>query len=112
MAKTKTKVVRNLSLRDRFMRHVEVEENGCWAWTSVKASCGRGLFRMASTPKPRWLKAHLAAKVIFHNEVRPEGYEGHHTCLNNKCVNPDHVKLLTISEHRAEHRRLKELTQA
>lgn len=101
--KTRTPFQRGLSLEDRFNRHVQKNEDGCWSWTSVTDDMGRGRFKMTG----RMVKAHLAAKQIFHGEEREEGLEAHHTCLNGWCVNPTHVEFLTKSEHRAIHRKLK-----
>jgi hypothetical protein len=102
---------KRLPIEERFMRHVVEQPDGCWVWTSVTASCGRGLFRISTNPY-KWLKAHLAAVLIFRGEERQEGYEGHHTCLNGKCVNPDHIVLMTKAEHRAEHKRIKDEEEA
>jgi hypothetical protein len=29
----------------------------------------------------------------------PDGYEVHHTCPNNRCVNPEHLRCLPEEEH-------------
>lgn len=98
-----------LSPKDRFLSRVEKPDGdeGCWSWNGSKNDDKkRGNFHLTTQ---RWLLAHLAAKLLLHEEERPEGMEGHHTCLNSWCVNPNHIQFLTKTEHRAEHRRLKEL---
>ncbi len=106
MGATRTgSATRGLSLKDRFLFHVETSD-GCWKWRGkMIPNDHRGLFRVGD----RWLKAHNAAKLALHNEERPEGHDAHHTCLNGACVNPDHIIYLTRAAHQAEHRRLRKL---
>jgi hypothetical protein len=94
-------------MEQRFMDKVQEREDGCWDWTSVKASDGRGLFRM-HPGEYKWTKAHVASLAILRGEERGDDREVHHTCLNGKCVNPDHLQILTPAEHVAEHKRIRE----
>src|SRR4051812_16863729 len=103
MAATKTPYKRGKTSKERFMTHVEFRENGCWEWTSVKASDGRGLFRI--TPR-KWLKAHLSAFELFVGP-RQRDKEAHHICLDGTCVNPFHLDFLTHAEHSALHAKLR-----
>ena len=48
----------------------------------------------------RWLWEHYHGKV-------PEGYELHHTCLNQNCCNIEHLELLTTEEHIDLHMKLR-----
>jgi hypothetical protein len=97
---------RGMTVEDRFLVYVVKGENSddCWSWLGVDDNYQRGAFRMPGRSSKT--KAHHAAYMIFKGP-RPEGKEAHHTCLNKTCVNPDHIQWLTKSEHRAEHRRLK-----
>jgi hypothetical protein len=88
----------------RFMKYVSKREDGCWDWlghTDGRTTRGQFFIYRIKT------KAHLAAYRIFKGD-RPRGKQAHHTCLNQSCVNPDHLVFLTQKEHYAEHKRLRE----
>lgn len=47
--------------------------------------------------------------VMWHRKVYedtygpiPEGYEVDHKCRNRHCINPEHLQLLTISNHKSK----------
>lgn len=47
--------------------------------------------------------------VMWHRQVYedtygpiPEGFEVDHKCRNRHCINPEHLQLLTVSEHKAK----------
>lgn len=96
---------RGWPLEKRFKAHINMHDDECWEWTSVIDDKGRGRFKLGY----RMVKAHLAAKFIFHNEVQESGLEAHHTCLHGWCANPDHIVFLTKAEHKREHTRLRRL---
>lgn len=41
--------------------------------------------------------------LIYHGPHGMDGAEIHHRCRHGWCVNPDHLVLLTLQEHKAEH---------
>jgi len=65
------------------MNHT-VSENGCWVWQGALNSSGYA---------PYW----------YHwtrvKGPKPKGIEIDHTCNNRKCVNTDHMELVTRSEN-------------
>lgn len=76
-----------------------IEENGCWLWTGAFDNKGYGQ-RMLNR---RRMKAHHYMWEITNDRRVPRGYDLHHSCLNPKCVNPEHLELLTHGEHKRHH---------
>lgn len=83
-----------------FSRFTEVE-NGCLETTCAIGTHGYGMIawqiepgkkKCASTTAPR------AAWTFIHGLI-PEGMTIDHTCKNRKCVNVDHLRLLTLVEN-------------
>lgn len=71
------------------------EDSGCWIFQGPRdRTSGYGPYKRV------W--------EHFHGE-RPAGYDLHHICRNGPggCIRPDHLDLLTTSEHRTMHRREK-----
>ena len=61
-----------------------------------------GYVRRIIDSKPYFL--HRIVYEIFYGN-RPKGFVVHHMCRNKTCVNPRHLKLMTISEHGKYHRK-------
>lgn len=86
-------------ITDRFMKFVQVDEaTGCWLWTGMLDTHGRGSFGLFR----KLVQAHVVAYQLFVGPV-PDGKELHHTCLTTRCVNWRHLKALTRTEHVAAH---------
>lgn len=49
----------------------------------------------------RFEGAHRFAYTIYHNQI-PDGLEVCHTCDNPRCVNPDHLSLMTKKENQLD----------
>ena len=47
--------------------------------------------------------AHIYGWRTIYGRELPEGYHLHHTCGVRHCVNPRHLKMLTVAEHAAVH---------
>lgn len=79
------------------------EKTGCWIFLGHTNHKGYGYARFGG-------KKQIRAHRYFYEQLVgpiPEGYEPHHTCETKKCVNTDHMELLTMLEHKAKHGRLK-----
>lgn len=63
---------------------------GCWVWTAGVGSHGYGVF--AGTV------AHRFAYETFSGPI-PEGMQIDHLCRNRRCVNPDHLEVVTNREN-------------
>lgn len=63
----------------------------CWEWKGYVSSDGYGcLFRRAVGSR----KAHRYAWELLVGDI-PEGLTIDHLCLNKRCVNPDHMELVS-----------------
>ncbi|HKN46115.1 MAG TPA: HNH endonuclease signature motif containing protein [Propionibacteriaceae bacterium] len=80
---------------DRFLAKVQVTEE-CWLWTGALGTYGYGLFKSPDTPSPegahRWAYRH-------HKGPIPTDKEVDHTCHVRRCVNPEHLRLVTKKQN-------------
>lgn len=70
-----------------------VPESGCWIWTGALDK-GYGAIN--------WNGSRRCAHRVLYEILRgpiPNGYECHHLCGNRSCINPNHIELVTRSEH-------------
>lgn len=68
--------------------------SGCWLWTASKDSDGYGQFWQ----KGHLPKAHRAAWRLYRGPI-PEGAQIDHLCRVRHCVNPDHLRLVTLVQN-------------
>lgn len=80
----------------------KTEGSGCIVVTShdpnkdgyIRIYSGKGVY-------PRMQFVHRMAWVYKNGPV-PEGHELDHKCRNRACCNPDHLQLLTVSQHKTK----------
>ncbi len=79
---------------DYFMRHVDFIENGCWNWTGTTKPGGYGVFRSLGKTwnAHRWAYTNLVCGI-------PATLTIDHLCRNKKCVNPQHMEVVTLIEN-------------
>lgn len=82
---------------DRFWSKVE-RTDSCWLWTASVGGHGYGQIKIAG----RIRTAHRVAYKLAKGAI-PDGYLIDHTCMNKRCVNPEHLRLATAKQN-AEHR--------
>lgn len=75
----------------------KVLDNGCWEWQGV---CDKGygkVIRSVGGKIKRWM-AHRWIFIQSGRELKPEDTL-HHKCKNRKCVNPDHLEVMSNVDH-------------
>lgn len=84
-----------LSNKDRFEKHFEIIDNGCWLWTGSLNS-GYGQFNLKGS---RPVLAHRASWLIYKGEIPANPVSAYqtmyvlHRCDTPRCVNPEHLFL-------------------
>jgi len=78
----------------RFWRKVRRTDT-CWLWIAATNSSGYGCFRIAAG---RLLYAHRYAYELAVGPIA-DGMVLDHLCNNRRCVNPDHMEVVTLQEN-------------
>jgi hypothetical protein len=71
---------------------IKPDENGCINWPGPFQSNGK-YGRMCGHG------AHRIAWALGNNKDNPFGMEVDHLCRNTRCVNPDHLEVVTKAEN-------------
>lgn len=84
---------------ERFLNYIAINENGCWEWTGFLYPSGYGCFQINGSST----RSHRFAYEWF-NQCKLPNYkltnlQLDHLCRNRKCVNPDHLELVTAREN-------------
>lgn len=82
-----------MQVLDRFLAKVRKSPE-CWIWTGYSKNGRYG----SITIDGRARQAHVAAYELFVGPV-PSGMVVMHSCDNPRCVNPDHLKVGTMSDN-------------
>lgn len=94
----------------RLRRHVEVLPSGCWAWRGRVTPAGYGRARRfagASVPAHRLVTELLVGPapaefpLLDHVCHRPAECPGGPGCPHRRCVRPDHLLPVTVTENNA-----------
>ena len=67
---------------------------GCWLWEGAVSSDGYGSISVSG--KSAW--AHRVSYTVFRGEI-PTGLTIDHICRVRCCVNPAHLRVLTMREN-------------
>ena len=86
---------RHLPVNERFWMKVQ-KSPGCWNWTAATSVDGYGVFGEHMGGKQH--KAHRYAYEQLIGPI-PEGKLLDHKCHNRDCVNPDHLRPVTIKQN-------------
>lgn len=105
------------TLWQRLMANTAEPENeqACWVWLGCKCSAygyGRTNLYVPGLSDTRALTAHVLAWLLLEvdtppsdeayliaQEVHESGLQLDHLCCNTKCINPDHLELVTAKEN-------------
>jgi hypothetical protein len=85
------------SLRARFLKKFDVTPGGCWSWNASCKPNGYGQIQEGPSGG-RVLYAHRVAYELFKGAI-PGDRVVDHLCRNRRCVNPDHLELVTFDEN-------------
>ena len=76
------------------------DEKGCWNWLGTIDSEGYGRYHIGNA------RNRLAHRIVYMEYLNIQKIELdikhkhiHHICENKKCVNPQHLQVLTPSDH-------------
>lgn len=85
-----------LTVEERFHAKYHVDEaTGCWLWTAAMGSKGYGRFN----PDGRTRDAYRWAYEHFVGPVPPGKVLDHFVCSDRRCVNPSHLRPVTVREN-------------
>lgn len=88
------------SIGERFMEKLEVVESGCWIWKSYVDPSGYARFCFkGKNPYAGTGYAHRFSYEFFSGNPIPDDLEIDHVCRVRKCVNPDHLQVVTHREN-------------
>jgi hypothetical protein len=78
--------------KQRFERHVDKRDDGCWVWNGAHDAYGYGLFSL----RRRVWKAHRAAYDLYIESLpEADGVRVKVTCGVRGCVAPEHLAMST-----------------
>jgi hypothetical protein len=73
-------------------------EDGCWVWTGLLSPKGYGV---CSVPGVGSRRAHRVVWAAFHGPIE-DGYVLDHLCRTRACINPDHLRKVTLAQNTTE----------
>ena len=82
----------NFQNQHKIRKRIKVVSD-CWEWQGYINNQGYGVINVG---KP--ILAHRMSYTAFVGEI-PEGKVLDHICRNRKCVNPAHLRIVTIGEN-------------
>jgi hypothetical protein len=84
---------------ERFTKFYFVDRaSGCWIWTGNT----NGKYPLFAISGSKNSYGHRFSYAAFVGPI-PDGFEVDHQCDNVLCVNPDHLKAVTVLEHKRRH---------
>jgi hypothetical protein len=88
-------------LKIRFDRRVQKNPHGCWFWTGYITAFGYGNLTVNKRPE----MAHHLSLLIYKNipletfRRNSGGKQVDHICRETRCVNPNHLEIVTPREN-------------
>jgi hypothetical protein len=91
-----------IPLIKRFHSKYEINEDGCWIWTSATWDNGAGnAYPVIWIGDGKTDYAHRVSYEMHHGEI-PDGYCVCHKCDTPLCVNPEHLFAGTYKENQQD----------
>lgn len=95
-------MTRRAAISARIHANVEVRELGyatpCWIWTMADSGGGRGGGYPRMKLNNRTVAVHIVSYTNEHGYV-PGNKQIDHLCRHRRCVNPDHLEMVTPSRN-------------
>jgi len=85
---------RNGISRIRRFENKVFKTDGCWLWQGAMKREYGGFWNGS-----KYELAHRFAYRYYKNEEIPEGKQLHHKCEKTRCVNPEHLELVTCRQN-------------
>lgn len=83
---------------DRVLGRINFDgPDGCWLWTGAAEKQGYGVIKTGGRAAPVVL-VHRLVYALFVEDI-PAGLTIDHLCSVRRCVNPDHLELVTMPEN-------------
>lgn len=79
--------------KERFQSKIEIDSSGCWNWKGSNWANGTLRFKAQGKDIPARRYSFMISKGEIPSEMIVT-----QTCKNPKCVNPDHLTLITAQE--------------
>lgn len=76
---------------ERFFKFIMVDPANCWIYSGDRSREGYGRFYI----NKKAFLAHRVSWKIFHGSLT-SGLVIDHICMNKKCINPDHLREVSI----------------
>lgn len=87
-----------MSVIERFLNKIQINDKGCWEWTSSKNNNGYGRFSVDG----KMALVHRFIYEYYHGEIT-HNLRIHHLCYNRTCSNPLHLQQRTHKENVLDH---------
>lgn len=92
----KLSIINFLSIEDKIKaRYLINADTQCWEWIACIMNTGYGEFYHEGK---KYL-AHRFSYELFREPI-PNGLVIDHLCRNRKCINPDHLEIVTLEENK------------
>jgi hypothetical protein len=88
------------ALQMRLLRNSVLDERtGCWVWIGKhNRKGGYPTLNMRIAGKHQTFYAHRVSYAVFREDIR-YGMSIDHMCENPSCINPDHLRQVTVTEN-------------
>jgi hypothetical protein len=94
-----TREIPEINNIESFLSRIKInKESECWEWAGAFSTQRYGQFYI----KSKAFYAHRISFSIFKKEKLSTDLMVDHVCMNRKCVNPDHLRQVTLEQNLVE----------